>query len=571
MFGYPSAEAKSWLHRSFGSSQGATGQLKSRLEDLKKPWRTEVTPSLLQHSETARLAVDAFLEQGESGYLQAVVQEKELPFLSTLDMDYMSQHSQCIIGSPINGHEAGLAREDNVDRASLLSEVTSGTYFPCMSDIDPPELELGWPAVPPVSWFEKTEVSLYFQRDKANNIKELFRSLISKAKRVIAIVMDLFTDMEILSDLLEASSKRHVPVYLILDEKNFSHFAEMCSKMDLTMDDFPNMRIRCVSGDTYYSKAGKKLAGQALEKFMMIDCEQVLAGTYSFTWLCSQVHTCLVTQFRGKLVEDFDREFRCTYAESRSVNKLSASVAERPTYSPYNSLQKTEPILKHSQTNESDPSSPSSSSSNSSIVSIKRSPYRNRATSTVPGEKKEGAAGETKKDTLGFLRLCDLKHQPTEQPSSTYSISPKCNAPFDEASNLLKFKASWLPVTPPLLDSKTRYVHDLQLGTEDTGISNKFHYTALPLEDVSKIQKDERPINHRYTKLDLLSKTFNPLNSEMKYTVPSTSGLCDDVSMESKSRIQRSDKRMTLGHSKLDLITNYNKSKTRQIHSRFEL
>ncbi|KAL8179268.1 UNVERIFIED_CONTAM: hypothetical protein K2H54_062307 [Gekko kuhli] len=571
MFGYPSAEAKSWLHRSYGNPQGSAGQLKSRLEDLKKPWRTEVTPSTLQHSETARLAVDAFLEQGESGYLQAIVQEKELPFLSTLDMDYMNQHSQSIIGSSVNGHEAGLTREDSIDRDSLLSEVTSGTYFPCMSDIDPPELELGWPAVPPISWFEKTEVNLYFQRDKANNIKELFRSLISKAKRVIAIVMDLFTDMEILSDLMEASGKRHVPVYLILDEKNLNHFAEMCSKMDLTMDDFPNMRIRCVSGDTYYSKAGKKLAGQAFEKFMMIDCEQVLAGTYSFTWLCSQVHTCLVTQFKGKPVEDFDREFRCVYAESRSVNKLSASSAERPTSSPYRDLQKTEPVLKHTQMNESDTSSPSSSSSNSSVVSIKKSPYRNQATSPVPCEKKDVATGETRKDTLGFLRLCDLKHQPREQPNSTYSTSAKCNAPFDDKSNLLRFKSSLLSVSSPMLDTNTRYGHDLQLGTEDTGINNKFHYAAQPMEDISKIQKDEKPITHRYTKLDLLSKPFNALNSEMRFIVPSTPGLCDDVPMENKSHIQRSDKRMTLGHSKLDLITNYNKSKTKHIHSRFEL
>ncbi|XP_060087053.1 protein FAM83C [Heteronotia binoei] len=571
MFGYPSAEAKSWLHRGYGNPQGATGQLKSRLEDLKKPWRTEVTPSTLQHSETARLAVDAFLEQGESGYLQAIVQEKELPFLSTLDMDYMNQHSQSITGSPINGHEAGLTKEDSVDRASLLSGVTSGTYFPCMSDIDPPELELGWPSVPPISWFEKTEVSLYFQRDKANNIKELFRSLISKAKRVIAIVMDLFTDMELLSDLMEASSKRHVPVYLILDEKNLDHFAEMCSKMDLTMDDFPNMRIRCVSGDTYYSKAGKKLAGQAVDKFMMIDCEQVLAGTYSFTWLCSQVHTCLVIQFRGKLVEDFDKEFRCIYAESRSVNKLSASSAERHNPSPYRNLQKTEPILKHTQMNESDTSSPSSSSSNSSIVSIKKSPYQNQATSTVPCEKKEVAAGETRKETLGFLRLCDLKHQPREQPNSSYSISPRFNAPFDDASNLLRFKTSLLSVSSPIIDINTRYGHDLHLGTnEDIGINNKFFYAAQPMEDQSKIQKDE-PITHRYTKLDLLSKPFKSLNSEMRYTIPNTCGLCDDVPMENKSHIHRSDKRMTLGHSKLDLITNYNKSKAKQIHSRFEL
>ncbi|XP_054837696.1 protein FAM83C [Eublepharis macularius] len=571
MFGYPSAEAKSWLHRGYGNPQGATGQLKSRLEDLKKPWRTEITPSTLQHSETARLAVDAFLEQGESGYRQAIVQEKELPFLSTLDMDYMNQHSQSIIGSPIKGHEAGLTREDSADRVSLLSGVTSGTYFPFMSDIDPPELELGWPVVPPVSWFEKTEVNLYFQRDKASNVKELFRSLISKAKRVIAIVMDLFTDMEILSDLMEASGKRHVPVYLILDEKNLNHFAEMCSKMDLTMEDFPNMRIRCVSGDTYYSKAGKKLAGQALEKFMMIDCEQVLAGTYSFTWLCSQVHTSLVIQFRGKLVEDFDREFRCIYAESISVNKLSASSGEGSTSSPHRNLQKTEPVLKHTQMNESEYSSPSSSSSNSSIVSVKRSPYRNQTTSTVPCEQKELAPGETRKDALGFLRLCDLKHQNRELPNSSYSTSIKLNYPFDDTSNLLRLKASLVSVSSPMLDTNARYGYDLQLGTEDTGINNKFLYAAQPMEDLNKTQKDEKPVTHRYTKLDLLSKPINPLNSEIRYTVPSPSGLCDDGPTENKSHIHRNEKRMTLGHSKLDLITNYNKSKGKQIHSRFEL
>ena len=50
--------------------------------------------------------------------------------------------------------------------------------------------------------------------------------------------MDLFTDMEILCDLLEASSRRHVPVYLILDEEYLKHFVEMCNKMALTQDNF---------------------------------------------------------------------------------------------------------------------------------------------------------------------------------------------------------------------------------------------------------------------------------------------------------------------------------------------
>lgn len=144
----------------------------------------EISPSVLQHSETARLAIDAFLEQGEPGYLQAIANEKELPFLSSLDMDYMSQHNQSITESPMKGREAGQTREDNTDMVSLISGVTSMTYFPLMSDVDPPNLELGWPEISSATKLDQTEIKLYFQRDKANSIKELLRSLISKAKTV---------------------------------------------------------------------------------------------------------------------------------------------------------------------------------------------------------------------------------------------------------------------------------------------------------------------------------------------------------------------------------------------------
>ncbi|XP_060628412.2 protein FAM83C [Anolis sagrei] len=558
MFGYPTTETMTWLHKSYGNSQGSTGQLKSRIEDLKKPWKKEISPSMLQHSETARLAVDAFLEQGEAGYLQAIAQEKELPFLSMLDMDYMSQHSQSIPESPMKGRESGLTREDSADRASLLSGVTSGTYFPLMSDVDPPHLELGWPATVPITAYDQQEVSLYFQRDKANNVKEILRSLISKAKSVIAIVMDLFTDMEILSDLMEASSKRHVPVYLILDEKNLKYFAEMCTKMDLTMDDFPNMRIRCVSGDTYYSKAGKKLTGQALEKFVLIDCEQVLAGSYSFTWLCSQVHTGLVIHFRGKVVECFDREFRCLYAESRSVNQLNIPVAERSILSSHRTLKNYEPVLKGFHQNESETSSPSSSLSNYSIASIKKSPYLNQATS---------------KDISGLLGISNSKYQPRELSDSSCSAAAKLKYQFNEISNLPRLKTNFLSASSPILGDNTRNGHDLQFRPENIGTASNraFPYNPQPKDNVSKIQNNEKTATHGFSKLDLIYNPTKSLNSGLKVSVPSSSGVSDDAARENKSNIHRDEKRMTLGHSKLDMITNYNKSKAKQVHSRFEM
>lgn len=45
--------------------------------------------------------------------------------------------------------------------------------------------------------------------------------------------MDMFTDVDLLCDLMEASNKRRVPVYILLDEKNLNCFTEMCSALDI--------------------------------------------------------------------------------------------------------------------------------------------------------------------------------------------------------------------------------------------------------------------------------------------------------------------------------------------------
>ncbi|XP_041588173.1 protein FAM83C isoform X2 [Vulpes lagopus] len=296
-------------------AQGMAGPLRGRVEELKRPWWREASPLVLQHSEAARLAADALLERGKAAYLQVISEERELPFLSALDVDYMTSH---VHGSPELNEAQGLDAS-GPDRLSLLSEVTSGTYFPMASDIEPPDLDLGWPEVPQATGFSPTQAVVHFQRDKAKNIKDLLRFLFSQARTVVAVVMDVFTDMELLCDLMEASSRRGVPVYLLLAQEHLRHFLEMCYKMDLNGGHLPNMRVRSTCGDTYCSKAGRRFTGQALEKFVVIDCEQVVAGNYSFTWLCSQAHTSMVLQLRGRIVEDFDREFRCLYAESRPV------------------------------------------------------------------------------------------------------------------------------------------------------------------------------------------------------------------------------------------------------------
>lgn len=161
---------------------GQVGPLRGRVEELKRPWWRESSPLVLQHSEAARLAADALLERGEAAYLRVISEERELPFLSALDVEYISSHGR---GGPelSDGHGP---ETSGPDRLSLLSEVTSGTYFPMASDVDPPDLDLGWPEVPQATGFSPTQAVVHFQRDKAKNIKDLLRFLFSQARTVRA-------------------------------------------------------------------------------------------------------------------------------------------------------------------------------------------------------------------------------------------------------------------------------------------------------------------------------------------------------------------------------------------------
>ncbi|NXG41636.1 FA83C protein, partial [Psilopogon haemacephalus] len=628
MFNYLAAEVRPQLHRSYGSQQAVWGPLRSRLEQLRKPWWREPSPLVLQHSEPARLAVDAFLEQGEPGYLSALADERELPFLSLLDMDYMSRQSNHSLpggASATGDRETEPGDADAADRASLSSELTSGTYFPLMSDVHPPELELGWPGAPLFSLAGQTQATVIFQRNKANSVKDLLRSLLSRARTVIAIVMDLFTDMEILCDLLEASSRRHVPVYLILDEEYLKHFVEMCSKMALTQDDFPNMRVRCLSGDTYYSKAGKKFTGQVLEKFVLIDCDQVLAGTYSLTWLCSQVHTSLVTHFRGQIVAEFEKEFRYLYAESKAVTSFC-----QPHSGPCPSSRAANCLLKPVPVTDGETSSPSSSLSNVSIRSVKVSPFLQSSGGAVRHQRQDPAAGSAARKG----KEEDPLQQQGEPPDSPDPHPNKAPAAFYHRSNLLTARTCLQPEPAAALGADNLPSSN-KLGynqADNLPSSNKLGYNQadnLPSSNNLSYQADNLPSSNNLSyQADNLASSSRPSPLRQEQSPSEGAGsngtstkqkgppaacrepaagndhpekkqspgqgkaellppyalsrrdkkpvvLCYDQLSEDtlleKNSAYGAEKRMTLGHSKLDLITKYNKLKSKHIHSRFEL
>ncbi|XP_027859629.1 protein FAM83C [Xiphophorus couchianus] len=581
------------------------GKLASRLEEVKNPWR-EGSKLELSHNEAARLATDALLEYGEKEYRRVLAEERELNFLSPLEIRYISQHAACKTSDPDSGD-----RDDG--DADAVSELTSGTYFPMMSDDEPPMLELGWPETP--VRFGPSETQIYFQRDKTHNIKDLIRSMINKAKKVIAVVMDIFTDVDLMCDLMEASNKRRVPVYMLLDEKNLSYFTDMCVALDIQNSHLNHMRIRSVCGDTYCTRGGKKFTGQVLEKFMIIDCEEVIAGSYSFTWLSAQVHSNMVMHFSGFITDSFDREFRCLYADSQIIDRFNSEDEEMPYYPSYQTFQAPGiglglggPLgldLHSDRQRDRSCSENSSSQSSNSVSSVKVAPgmTSNNVYKVTQGHDKKEPVGSSlqspERRIGGGLRVGGpgvrgspnggTGHNPiTDRQLPTYSQSTGIEWNKPSSAELLRANIGG---TSTKFQGLGLYDHKPTLfqSSPNTNLNLKIQ-TPSPVNEPKLPPKQRTPTGQYHNKMSdklLFSskdkETFNfrrspsPLNSspwggpELSQPEPE-SQQCPPPPTSPPGHMSRQDqKRMTLGHSKLDLVNHYNKLKTKQVYSRFEL
>ncbi|KAG9283665.1 protein FAM83A-like [Astyanax mexicanus] len=303
------------------------GKVRRRLQEMRSP-STQTSTMDLSHNESARMATDALLDQGLKAYKEVLSREEEADFLSMEEKGY-------ILG---NLKEPGINSVEEVKEEEMScssSESSSQTYFPMVSESEAPCLEMGWPVA---DWSYHLQgapsVEVYFQSHHSASVKDLLREFIRKARTVLAIVMDTFSDVEIFCDILEATKKRNVSVYLLLDHINLQVFKEMCANLQINKSHLTHMSIRSICGETYCSKSGRKFTGQVKEKFVIIDCTHVLVGTYSFTWLSWQVHKNMVMLFKGASVKAFDIEFRRLYAASKPVPEFSTAAGPDDRLSP---------------------------------------------------------------------------------------------------------------------------------------------------------------------------------------------------------------------------------------------
>ncbi|KAJ4927178.1 hypothetical protein JOQ06_014914 [Pogonophryne albipinna] len=458
--------------------------------------------------------------------------------------------------------------------------------------------------------------------------------------------MDVFTDVDLLCDLMEASNKRRVPVYILLDEKNLDSFTDMCTALDIQSSHMSNMRIRTTCGDTYCTKSGKKFSGQVLEKFLIIDCEEVIAGSYreshcvyvipcsavkalsarcscrqllssgdsafvreplisrftswrwteiiysktaddDFTWLSAQVHSNMVMHFSGRITDSFDREFRCLYADSQIIDCFFNAEEEGLPYYPSYQAMMTPGGLRDRVCSEN-----SSSQSSNSVSSVKAAPGMTSNTVykvTQNHDKKESNSNPllsperrgltpTPPGTRGLSN--GGTHQDRPPPAYGQQMGIEWNKP-----NAVDVMRSNIGGASSKFQALGLYEQKPNMFQSPT--TNFRTHTLSPVTDIKFAPKQRTPPNQFFNKLSDMflpnsKETYNTRGSPSPLEIPPWGG--PDLTMnepESEQSLppppshtvlmsRHDQKRLTLGHSKLDLVNQYNKM-TRQVYSRFEL
>lgn len=290
------------------------------------------------YNERHRLALEELLSGGLDNFLDFLRKEKIPNFLSDDEIQRIRSaavHPRCV---SIHGEDQALEQS-----VSSSLDCSSVTYFPEVSDVDPPLLEMGWPAFTAGSYRGVTRAVAHFQPSYGECIyscKEAARRMIKNAREVIAIVTDSLTDLDIFKDLQEACSRRRVPVYILLDQSCAPAFLKMCRNVGVRLDDLQQMRVRIITGTTYYTRSGARITGKVHERFMLIDGNRVATGSYRFNWTDGKLNSSNLIELSGQITEKFDEEFRILFAQSLPINTRGpASVRNSGIHEP--------PHLKH--------------------------------------------------------------------------------------------------------------------------------------------------------------------------------------------------------------------------------
>uniref|UniRef100_A0A0S7EZK3 FA83G n=1 Tax=Poeciliopsis prolifica TaxID=188132 RepID=A0A0S7EZK3_9TELE len=307
------------------------------LDDHHVNWRISESKPEFFYSEDQRLALEALITKGRDAFMDYIQKHEVREFLSERELERVTRTAEAYRPGYEHHQRPETPGPGNVTPGSA-EEAEDGevslAYWPDRSEASVAELDLGWPEA--ISYRGVTRVTVHTQppTEGHTHIKEVVRKSIASAQKVIAVVMDVFTDVDIFRDLLDASHKRKIPVYIILDIAAVPCFLSMCGRADMHRGHLKNLRVRCCGGLEFFTRSAQKVRGSLNEKFLLVDGDRAISGSYSFTWSSSRLDRNLITVITGQAVETFDLQFRDLYLMSRGVSLSKVSLKDEPIPDP---------------------------------------------------------------------------------------------------------------------------------------------------------------------------------------------------------------------------------------------
>ncbi|XP_054891941.1 mucin-5AC-like [Poeciliopsis prolifica] len=270
--------------------------------------------------EEQRLALEALLRDGREAFAKYLESRGLRGFLSDLEQETLTAALEPFDpGAELFSGE----REGEQEPLSLQ-------YWPDVSDTSIPEMDLGWPDSESYKGVTRTTVYTQPPMEGQAHIKEVVRKMIAQAQKVVAVVMDVFTDVDIFRDLLDAGFKRKVSVYILLERTMLPHFLSMCRRANMHAGHLKHLRVRCTEGAEFYTRYCTRVKGQLGHRFMFIDGDKAVSGSYSFTWMSSRLDRNLITVTTGQAVNAFDQVFRYLYVTSSFVDLRQVTTDPEP-------------------------------------------------------------------------------------------------------------------------------------------------------------------------------------------------------------------------------------------------
>ncbi|KAM3623814.1 uncharacterized protein V6R79_015739 [Siganus canaliculatus] len=300
-------------------------------------WRVSESKPEFFYSEDQRLAVEALIAKGRDAFTDYITKTGVREFLSEPELERIEQRAEPYRPGYEHHQRPETPGPGNITPGSgddLGDGDVSLQYWPDRSEASVAELDLGWPES--ISYRGVTRVTVHTQPpvEGHTHIKEVVRKTIASAQKVIAVVMDVFTDVDIFRDLLDASYKRRVPVYIMLDMAAVPCFLSMCGRADMHRGHLKNLRVRCCGGIEFFTRSAKKVRGSLSQRYLLVDGDRAISGSYSFTWSSSRLDRNLITVVTGQAVETFDVQFRELYLMSRSVSLSKVPMVDEPVRDP---------------------------------------------------------------------------------------------------------------------------------------------------------------------------------------------------------------------------------------------